>query len=145
MELNIVNLQKRFSISEKKIKKKIKQVFLLQNKTNVVLSIVFVDNKIIKKLNKEYLHKNYPTDVLAFNLKNKKSSKSILDGEIIISLDAAEKNARLFKTSFNYETLLYLIHGILHLSGFNDRTKIQKKIMRKKEKYLIKKVYKDAV
>ena len=76
---------------------------------------------------------------MAFNLRDKcrGGNKSELFGEIIISADTAKTNAKIYKTSFMYEILLYAIHGILHLLGYNDKTEREIKKMRKKEKQLL--------
>ena len=81
-----------------------------------------VDDKTIAGFNKQYLKKNYPTDVLAFRMQDGEFADihpEIL-GDVIISLDTAASRAEEFQTSLKYETQLYLVHGILHLLGFDD-------------------------
>jgi len=94
-----------------------------------------VNDRTIKKLNREFLSKKYPTDVLAFDLSLRKSApeKKKIFGEIIISTDTAKRNSRIFNTDFKYEITLYLVHGILHLLGFDDTGSNKIKLMRKKE------------
>jgi len=140
MKLKITNLQRKTTVQKKKIKKKTKQILLLQNRKDANLSIVFVNDKIIKKLNQKFLHKNKPTDVLAFDLKTKKESKKTIDGEIIISVETAARNAKIYKTSLNNEALLYLIHGVLHLCGYDDTTNKEKMSMRQREQYILGKI-----
>ena len=111
------------------------------------LSFVFVTDQKIKSLNKKYLKHDYATDVLAFDLGRQDSSVSqrvvklrhakTLDGEVIISTTAAVKNAGIFKTDPIAEITLYIVHGILHLLGYDDRTAKDIKRMRKKEKELM--------
>ncbi len=86
------------------------------------ISILLVDGKTITGLNKQYLKKNYPTDVLAFRMQDGEFADvhpEIL-GDVIISADTAASHAEEFQTSFKYEIQLYLVHGILHLLGFDD-------------------------
>ncbi len=104
------------------------------------LSFVFVDDAQIKKLNKEYLHRNRPTDVLAFELsiplppvKGKSFSKPLLTGEIFISTETAIRNAKYFRIPVKKEISLYLVHGILHLLGYNDHSSEEIAVMRQKE------------
>ncbi|MCG2712558.1 MAG: rRNA maturation RNase YbeY [Candidatus Omnitrophica bacterium] len=88
------------------------------------ISILLVDDKTISGLNKQYLKKNYPTDVLAFRMRDGEFSHmhpEIL-GDVIISLDTASSRAEEFQTGFKYEIQLYLVHGILHLLGCDDKT-----------------------
>lgn len=77
---------------------------------------------------------------MAFDLKDKKESKNIINGEIVISTETAIRNAKIYKTSYFEETLLYVIHGILHLCGFRDKTKKEIQRMRQREKYILKKI-----
>lgn len=100
--------------------------------------MVLVSDRIIKPLNQKFLSKNRPTDVLAFDFsKNLPTNKETIFGEIIISTDTAQRNAKIFNTSFRYELTLYLAHGILHLLGFDDRGRNKIKAMRRRESQLL--------
>lgn len=101
------------------------------------IDIVFLSDKKIQTLNKKYLKHNYPTDVLAFNYGD-------CVADLAISLDMATKNAKIYNTSLKYETLLYIIHGILHLKGYNDNNPRSKKTMFEKQKELFDKFYGDC-
>jgi probable rRNA maturation factor len=98
------------------------------------INICFIDDKKIRKLNKKYLKEDYPTDVLSFDISRDKNE---IFAEILISTDAAIRNGRLFCTSTAYELYLYIIHGVLHLLGYDDRNARQRRRMRKKEKELL--------
>lgn len=131
MRITIKNLQNKLPIHSSKIKKLILRIIKKERvKESGWINICFVDNACIKKFNAKFLKTNSATDVLAFNLGE---SKKIILADIMISADKAIKQARSFKTSADYELLLYVVHGILHILGFGDRTKTQINIMRKKE------------
>ena len=100
---------------------------------------MFVSRQKIKSLNKKYLHRQYATDVLAFDLRSgvEAKQKRLLNGEIIISLDAAKQNHKTFQTSLAQEIVLYVIHGILHLLGYDDHSPADIKRMRRKERELL--------
>ena len=128
----------------------VKKILLVQKIKKAKLSIAFVTQQKITALNKKFLKRPFATDVLAFdfsyqNQAHKVISKRVqtLNGEIVISLDAALKNAKIYDSSFTKEIVLYVIHGILHLSGFDDHRSADKKRMREKEKGLLKKVEKE--
>ncbi|MBM3248675.1 MAG: rRNA maturation RNase YbeY [Candidatus Omnitrophica bacterium] len=140
MKLRIINLQNKIPIPNKKIQGKTKKILKLLNKVAVNLSVVFVNDNFIKKLNKEFLRKNQPTDVMAFDLKETKYPINSIIGEIVISTETAIRNSRIYKTNQSEELLLYIIHGVLHLCGFDDRTKEQIKRMRNQEQYILKKI-----
>ncbi len=98
------------------------------------LNINFIDSKNILEINKIYLKHNFTTDIITFNYTGDNNN---LDGEIFISIDDAETNARKYKATFNQEIKRLIIHGILHLLGLEDNTKSQKLKMRSLEnKYL---------
>ena len=110
------------------------------------LAIVFVSRQRIKALNKKFLGRDYTTDVLAFDftegrgtVRRAPTGRAIkqITGDIIISTDAALKNARVFGTGFSEELALYVIHGILHLLGFDDHKKPDVEKMRRKEQQLL--------
>lgn len=97
------------------------------------LYINFVNEETILQINKEYLKHNYSTDIITFNYSG---SNKILDGEIFISLDEARNNAKKYKVSVNKELNRLVIHGVLHLCGYDDTTVRQKKIMKSVENQL---------
>ncbi|MCS7264155.1 MAG: rRNA maturation RNase YbeY [Armatimonadetes bacterium] len=106
----------------------------------VEISIVLVDDFNIMELNKRFLNHDYPTDVLSFPMsvetKLKNESEGLV-GEILISAETAQRNAKRYRQTFERELMRLAIHGTLHLLGYNDSTAIQKREMRRKErKYL---------
>lgn len=100
------------------------------------LVINFVSPEEILELNGRYLRHFFTTDIITFNYSGENFN---FDGEIFISYEDALKNAKKFKVSFDNELLRLVIHGILHLSGFDDMKKEEKKIMKKLENELVKK------
>ncbi len=99
------------------------------------LEINFVDDDLILEINKKYLEHNFTTDIITFNYSGENDN---LDGEIFISIDDAACNARKFKCSTDTELLRLIVHGILHLLGFDDQNKEDKKEMKKVENRLVK-------
>ena len=108
------------------------------------LSVTFVTRQRMRSLNKKYLRRDYGTDVLAFELENPVPIRNkavrkgkMITGEIIISTDAVLQNARIYSTSLAREAVLYVVHGILHLLGYDDHKQGKIKKMRNKEQVLI--------
>ena len=99
-----------------------------------VLSInyVFCSDKYLLKMNKQYLHHNYYTDIITFN--NSSEAKK-LEADIFISIDRVKENGEKFKTIFNDELHRVMIHGALHLVGYNDKNKSGQAKMREAEDY----------
>jgi probable rRNA maturation factor len=127
--VEIANLQKHYEINKSKIRKVVK-VVLNKEVKSAKLSIAFVDNEEIKRLNERFLGSNEVTDVIAFPLNNK---EDILSGEIVISVETAVEVANRKKSNVEGEIILYLVHGILHLLGYNDNNKKNATIMHEKE------------
>lgn len=133
MKITLKNLQKQLPIHSEKIKKLILKVLKGEKvKESGWINICFVDDPQIKKFNTKFLKISNSTDVLAFNLSDK-GKGSIILADIMISTQKAVKQARIFKTTPDYELSLYVVHGILHILGFRDRTPKEVKLMRKKE------------
>lgn len=87
------------------------------------LSILFCSNDFIAKLNKEYRGKDGPTDILSFEqgdeYLDEEGESWFVAGDIIISLDMLESNAKQYETTADEELKRLLIHGILHLDGYD--------------------------
>lgn len=96
----------------------------------IFLEVNIVSSEIVIELNKKYLKHNYNTDIITFNYSDDSSK---LEGEIFISFDEAEKNSKRFRNSINEELKRLIIHGVLHLVGYNDSTKTEKRRMSKLE------------
>ncbi|MCK5014083.1 MAG: rRNA maturation RNase YbeY [Candidatus Omnitrophica bacterium] len=153
MEIAFENLQKKVTLNPPQILKTAATILRHEGVDNVSLSIVFVSRQRIQALNKKFLGRDYATDVLAFNLserrgtvpafrRGKRRAPTVrnarqIAGDIIISTDAVVKNARIYKTGLSEELALYVIHGILHLLGFDDHKTRDIQRMRKKEQQLL--------
>jgi probable rRNA maturation factor len=98
------------------------------------IGVAVVDDATIAKLHHEYLNDPEPTDVLSFALD---SSPGYIEGEVVVSADAAIASAPRFKSSAAGELLLYVIHGTLHLVGYDDATPKKRATMRRYEKHYL--------
>ncbi|OHB98818.1 MAG: rRNA maturation RNase YbeY [Planctomycetes bacterium RIFCSPLOWO2_12_38_17] len=135
MKLNIINLQKLHFIDKNRVKKLISSILKIEKK-NAELNLVFTDNKKIKKINKTFLGHNFVTDVISFAYNNS-SLENNISGEIIISVEMAVKLAQKLKCTIEGEIALYLVHGLLHLLGYNDKLKRDARKMHQREKELL--------
>jgi len=105
-------------------------------KGGVEINLLLAGEAEITRLNRRYLGRDTPTDVIAFGAKKgmggARAARGYL-GDIAISVDAARYNARRFKTTPKEEIALYVIHGILHLLGYDDTNERAKKLMEKRQ------------
>lgn len=117
-------------VSEKSLKSIAKRILKGENKEELDISIGIVGQKEIEKLNKKYRKKNRPTDVLSFLYES--------SGEIVICPEIVRKNAKIFKADFKKEFNRILIHGLLHLAGYDhEKSETAALKMQKKENYYL--------
>lgn len=112
----------------------------LMNGEDNEISLTFVDDDTIQRINKEYLHRDKPTNVISFSLQEGAFGGLNPDvlGDIVISVDTAVKEARRGRLSLDEEILYLMIHGFLHLTGYNheNTSRANAVKMRQKEREL---------
>ena len=124
----------KFSYNKEKIEKIILKVFSELTYSNIKLSIIFTKRDFLSKMKETYFNVEQYTDVIAFDFSEDKEN---FEGEIYISIKDVKENAKLFEQSFDNEFKRVVIHGALHLVGYNDIEDKDKLMMRKMEnKYL---------
>ena len=98
-----------------------------------ILNVIFCSDEYILEMNKQYLKHDYFTDIITFNY----NEDNQINGDIFISKDTVSYNANKFNVSFQNELNRVIIHGVLHLIGYNDKTEDEKTEMRSKENYYL--------
>ncbi|MFH1321043.1 MAG: rRNA maturation RNase YbeY [Bacteroidota bacterium] len=113
------------------------------------INYIFCNDEYLNKLNRKYLKHSTLTDILTFDYSEKKDDgrgtgdenlndkKNIITGDIFISIDRVKENAKKYNNKFKDELHRVMIHGILHLLGYNDKTSSEKAIMREKEDFYL--------
>jgi rRNA maturation RNase YbeY len=97
------------------------------------VSLVFVDDRTMRELNRRYLRHDRTTDVLSFSY----GTRRRLEGEIIVNLDQARRQAPTFGATYRHEVSRLIVHGLLHLAGHDDRTDAERARMhRREDRYL---------
>jgi probable rRNA maturation factor len=122
IRFNINNLVKRFE------KIAFFEGYCIEN-----VNFNFVSDRTIIIQNKKYLNHNFPTDIITFDY----SEQHNIAGDIYISLDTVLYNSEKYNVNFKNEIYRVMIHGLLHLMKFNDKSKFEKVLMRKKENYYL--------
>tara|TARA_B110000438_G_scaffold302448_1_gene360152 strand:+ start:1976 stop:2419 length:444 start_codon:yes stop_codon:yes gene_type:complete len=136
IELNIINdYNEKLLFEVSLIDKLISSIFLNEGHPKAKINIILTNRKSLSKLKKKYFNVEQFTDVIAFNLEDKGKN---IEGEIYISIDDVIENANFYSVLFNDEFRRVLIHGVLHLIGYDDCEENDIKIMRGlEEKYLL--------
>ncbi len=108
---------------------------------NAEISLVFTDDEEIRKLNKDYRHKDISTDVLSFPMfleKNEVPTSRLYPlGDIVISLDTAKRQAQEYGHSLTREITYLFVHSLFHLMGYDHMAEIERKEMRVKEEKVL--------
>ena len=144
MEILIKNQQKIKKINQGKTKEIIKKILQhLKVDDKIEISVLFTDDKFIRSLNNKYRGIDKPTDVLSFNLqegavKSPEVESDKLLGDIIISVETAQRQADNLNHIVGKELNILLIHGLLHLTGYDHEKDKDYKIMREKEMEILK-------
>ena len=136
IELNIINdYNENLLFKVSLIDKLISSIFLNEGHSKANINIILTNRASLSKLKKQYFNVEQFTDVIAFNLEDKGKD---IEGEVYISIDDVIENSTFYSASFNDEFARVLIHGVLHLIGYDDHAESDIKIMRGlEEKYLL--------
>jgi len=121
--------------NKKAIKEWIQETIVREKKIPGQINYVFLSDEDLLKTNIEFLKHNTYTDIITFNYcENKK-----INADILISIDRVKENSKKFSTKFEDELHRVIIHGILHLCGYKDKTKKDAIVMKQKEEVCLKK------
>lgn len=132
--INFSAVETAFNLKNKlKVKAWIKTILKTEKKTAGDVTYIFCNDDYLGSMNEKYLKHDTLTDIITFDY----SENGILSGDIFISIERVKENAVSFNTGFNAELGRVMAHGVLHLSGYKDKTASDKKDMRSKEDFYL--------
>jgi rRNA maturation RNase YbeY len=112
-----------------------RRVLRAERSRRASVNIIYVDDRSMVRLNSTYLRRRHATDVLSFSLSE--SPGTLLEGEVYVNLDQARRQARHYRVTLKNEAARLVIHGVLHLLDYEDKTVREQRIMtRLEERYL---------
>ena len=111
------------------IKKWIKIIISQNNCLSGDINYIFTSDEQLHKMNLEYLNHDYLTDIITFDY----SKNNTVNGDIFISIERVMENAEAYHVSFGHELKRVIIHGVLHLIGYKDKTEVESQLMRELE------------
>jgi probable rRNA maturation factor len=135
--IQFFNQDTPFSIeNEQEISSWILSTFHKESITKEIeLSIIFCNDDALLEINKQFLNHDYYTDIITFPIEE---TNTVFEAELYISIDRVKENAQDLSKPFQNELNRVIIHGVLHLCGYGDKTPEEIKIMRLKEDFYIK-------
>ena len=124
---------KEVKVDEKNISNLLEKIVAYEKKNIGEITVIFCSDEYLLQKNIKHLKHYTLTDVITFDY----CIDDIISGDIFISIDTVKKNKKTYKALLKKEIKRVMIHGVLHLIGYNDITPKDKKIMRKKENLYI--------
>jgi probable rRNA maturation factor len=140
--IDVTNRQPALRVNARRLRLGVRRVLERERVAEAEISIAVVNDAEIHKLNRRHLQHDYPTDVLSFLLEREgprgpRRARRI-EGEVVVSADTARRRAAEFDWHPAWELLLYVVHGTLHLCGYDDRTPPRRRQMRRRERAILK-------
>ena len=147
-QIEITERQTCSQVDRSFLEQAINRILAEQQISHAELSVVLVDDREIHQMNRDFLGHDYPTDVISFSLntsvennlcrpQDSVTTASDLQGELIVSVETALREAKSHGWSLQAELLLYVVHGILHLCGYDDLEDEARPAMRTRERELM--------
>ena len=129
-DINFFQEETRFKLPHPRITSRwIRGVVESEKSSLVFINYIFCSDKYLKRINLEYLAHDTFTDIITFDY----GDSTGIQGDVFISIDRVKENSQKFETTFDDELHRVVVHGVLHLLGYSDKTKAAKSLMRKKE------------
>ena len=134
--IHVFNAHPTYKVNKSIFKHLVQGVFHSEGTRTAACSLIFVDDKDMTDLNGTFLRHWYVTDVLSFPLHD--NDDDGIEGEVYVNIDQARRQARDYRVPYKSELARLVVHGVLHLLGYQDSTKRQKARMSQlEEQYLL--------
>jgi probable rRNA maturation factor len=130
------NIDFRLKGSRKAVKI-IEEVIMKEGRISGDLNFIFTDDESLRRINKQFLKHDYFTDVISFGY----NSENKIEGEIYISIDTVRENSINYNVSLKKEVIRIMVHGVLHLLGYDDKSRSEKEKMRLMEDLILRDFY----
>ncbi len=147
-QIAIANLQRAISLDVRQLRRMAEGTLFEEQVHAADISVALVNDAEIWRVNKQFLNHDHPTDVVSFQLESEQTippesygsrtqrlrgAGKTFHGEIVIGAEYAQREAAVYRWPVQHEVLLYLVHGLLHLCGYDDLSPAEKRTMRRRE------------
>lgn len=141
MDLEFFNQDCELKLQNKdKLALWIEQTIVEEGKEADAISVIFCSDEYLLDVNVKFLNHDYYTDIITFDYSEDMPVENVVSGDLFISIDTVARNAFLYKVRFKQELQRVIIHGILHLLGYKDKSSSEATLMRSKEDYYLAKL-----
>jgi probable rRNA maturation factor len=133
MMIDVVNAHPRHRVPRTLVRRCVRGALSSARRSQGAITVIFTDDRMSRRLNRRFLGHDRPTDVIAFPL----GEGSNLEAEIYVNIEKARRQARTYHVTAENDTARLIIHGTLHLLGYDDRTPADARRMRAREDVLV--------
>lgn len=134
--INVLDQQNKYWVDTKNLSRLLERLAAAYGHSHSEITLVLADNRFIKKLNREYLNKDAPTDVLSFPFREKTPGGRYYLGDILISVPYAFEQCRRLSHGLERELEMLCLHGFLHLCGYEHGAGLEEEEKMAREKML---------
>lgn len=141
MELSFFSEDCKFTVEDsERYSRWITSAIKEENSNGDAINIIFCSDSYILKVNNDFLQHDYFTDIITFDYSELHEGVNQISGDLFISIDTVHSNSDIYGVKFREELDRVIIHGILHLLGYNDKSVEEQIIIRGKEDYYLEKM-----
>jgi len=133
MPVHIETTLPHVDITKARIARVARRVLRREGRSHATVTIIFVDDAFIRQLNHEYRHLNRATDVLSFTLNDEEAPDQDIWGEVYVSICRAREQAVRYQVALEDEINRLVVHGCLHILGYDHHRSTERRVMREKE------------
>ncbi|HNS42100.1 MAG TPA: rRNA maturation RNase YbeY [Taishania sp.] len=133
IDINFEDIEPINEVNEEFLTQWLDKVTQLENKKLGELTFIFTSDDYLLKVNQQYLEHDYYTDIITFDY----CEDDYVIGDLFISIDRVKDNAQTNNTTFQNELNRVIVHGVLHLCGYKDKSEVDEQLMRQKENQML--------
>ncbi len=131
--VTVHNAHRTRRVAKERVHGVVRDVLRREKRRSASVSIVFTDDQLSRRINRRFFRHDRPTDVMSFPLEE----RGPIEGEVYVNLDKAARQARTYRVTLANETARLVIHGTLHLLGYDDLGRKAAKRMKEREDFYV--------
>lgn len=134
LRIAVINQQKCARVRKERLREIVARTLELEGVREAAIGVALVDDEYIQQLNRRHLGHDCPTDVISFPYNN---SEAAIEGDIVVSVETARREASKRRVPIEAEVVMYVVHGLLHLLGYDDTGPRKRKRMWQRQREIL--------